>query len=76
MPLMPLMTLMPLINATYATQMGISSEFLRRRVLSAIAGLAEGEDSARSKLEGGAGSFFADYHTRLCPIMSMPSRGF
>jgi len=37
-------------------QMGISSEFLRRRVLSAIAGLAEGEDSARSKLEGGAGS--------------------
>ena len=40
------------------TQMGISSEFLRRRVLSAIAGLAEGEDSARSKLEGGAGSFF------------------
>ena len=58
MPLMPLMALMPLINATCATQMGISSEFLRRRVLSAIAGLVEGEDSARSKLEGGAGSFF------------------
>ena len=49
----------------YGTQMGISSEFLRRRVLSAISGLAEGEDSARTKLEGGGGSFF----TRFCPIM-------
>merc|ERR1719209_875653 len=37
-------------------QMGISSEFLRRRVLSAISGLAQGEDSARTKLEGGGGS--------------------
>merc|ERR1712038_167383 len=36
--------------------MGISSEFLRRRVLSAISGLAQGEDSARTKLEGGGGS--------------------
>jgi len=37
-------------------QMGISSEFLRRRVLSAIAGLVQQEDLARTKLEGGAGS--------------------
>merc|ERR1719460_398385 len=37
-------------------QMGISSEFLRRRVLSAITALAQGEDAARHNLEGGAGS--------------------
>jgi len=37
-------------------QMGISSEFLRRRVLSAIAALAQGEDSARTNLEGAGGS--------------------
>jgi len=37
-------------------QMGISSEFLRRRVLSAIADLVQQEDLARTKLEGGAGS--------------------
>merc|ERR1711963_191194 len=36
-------------------QMGISSEFLRRRVLSAITGLTDGEDSARASLEGSAG---------------------
>ena len=36
--------------------MGISSEFLRRRVLSAIAALAQGEDSARTNLEGAGGS--------------------
>ena len=41
---------------TNLVQMGISSEFLRRRVLSAIAGLAQQEDLARTKLEGGAGS--------------------
>jgi len=37
-------------------QMGISSEFLRRRVLSAITALAQGEDSARTNLEGAGGS--------------------
>merc|ERR1711962_956349 len=37
-------------------QMGISSEFLRRRVLSAIADLVQQEDLARTNLEGGAGS--------------------
>jgi len=37
-------------------QMGISSEFLRRRVLSAISALAQGEDSARTNLEGAGGS--------------------
>merc|ERR1711971_1319327 len=37
-------------------QMGISSEFLRKRVLSAITALAQGEDSARTNLEGAGGS--------------------
>ena len=63
------------------SQMGISSEFLRRRVLSAITALAQGEDSARTNLEGAGGSllhqfwlvFYCSTHTGLCPIMSMSS---
>ena len=48
-------------EATFLTevdlkQMGVGSEFLRRRVLAAVAEVCRGEDAARHNLEGGAGA--------------------
>ena len=48
-------------NLSWYSQMGISSEFLRRRVLSAITALAQGEDSARTNLEGAGGSLLHQF---------------